>query len=195
MTKTIKTDKNGRILLTDFSDLVDTDATVYYSLKKNKNGTSPMNENDLISIAGRIKNILAKEDIALSPVGNILVNSYTHVLKSIYDFSDNLPEPHNKALKNLLRSKEDLPKYVIKLSTSKEKYKTLYEECMEAESRFSSNEAALDFYTDEYNALGGDVFWLEAESSPFLNDDHRRIMRASRAIQMCKYLIEKGKNE
>ncbi len=47
------------------------------------------------AISSRIKNIVAVEDIALSPVGNILVNYYTLVLKDLHDFAEHLPEPYN----------------------------------------------------------------------------------------------------
>ena len=39
MAKIIKVDKDGAVLLNDFSDVIDTAKVTYYSLKKNKDGT------------------------------------------------------------------------------------------------------------------------------------------------------------
>ncbi|HWY36833.1 MAG TPA: hypothetical protein VNX68_19460, partial [Nitrosopumilaceae archaeon] len=90
-----------------------------------------MNENnDVYAISGRIKNIIARRDLALSPAGTILVNAYTLALKELHDFSEKLPAPYNEELKNLLIQKETLPGYVIGLSTPKRDYVTLYEEVM-----------------------------------------------------------------
>jgi hypothetical protein len=152
-------------------------------------------ENDIYEIAGRIKNIIAKKDIALSPVGNILVNSYALVLKDLYDFADTLPMPLGDKLVDLLISKEGMPEYVIRLSQPKEN-KTLYEQVMEAREnpQFGSTEEALKSYSEEYEALGGDGFWLEAESSSLLSENHRKIMRLSRSIGMCKHLIQREKD-
>lgn len=156
---------------------------------------------DIYAISGRVKNIIAFSDIALSPVGNILVNSYVLVLKELHDFADKLPIPYNEELKELLIKKEGMPEYVIKLSTPKKEPMTLYEEVMEIKAQFETNQEALKFFIKEYEALGeeygmsGNEFWMEAENASMLTEDHRKIMRLQRSIQMCKYLIEKEKNE
>jgi hypothetical protein len=74
----------------------------------------------IYEIVGRIKNLVAKEDIALSPNGVILCNTYALMLKDLYEFSDTLNDVHKEKLNRLLRSKEELPVYVIKLITPKE---------------------------------------------------------------------------
>jgi len=162
-----------------------------------------MPKNDIYNISGRVKNHIAKKDIALSPVGNILVNSYTLVLKDIYDWAETIPEFYRDQLNKILMSKEEMPAYVIKLSTPEdEEFETLYDEVKATMSqpRFESNERALEHFEQEYKALGesygksGDEFWVEAESSNFLTKDYREIMRLNKCIQMCKYLIEKYKN-
>jgi hypothetical protein len=150
-----------------------------------------MNQNEIFAINGRIKNIVAREDIALSPVGNILINTYTHTLKDLYDFAELLPSPYGENLKALLLSKEDLPKNVIKLSSPKEKWMSLYDEVMLMKPKFGSNEEALSYFLKKYRDLGGDRFWLEAEAESDLTEDHREIMRVARSIQMCRYLIRK----
>ncbi len=58
--------------------------------------------------------------------------------------------------------------------------------------QFKTNEEALAFYTKEYEALGGDQLWEEAECSILTTSKHRKIMSVRRKIQMCKYLIGIG---
>ena len=158
--------------------------------------------NDIAGVNGRIKNILDRSDIALSPVGNILINSYTMVLVDLYAFSEKLPEPFRRDLLSLLESKEGMPELVIRLSTPKEKPMSLYDEVMKARAnpQFKSAQEGLDFYLEEYEALGaeygltGDEFWMQAEESELLNEDHKRIMRLQRGIQMFRHLIKKEEN-
>ncbi len=147
-----------------------------------------MPKNDIYDISSRIKNLIAKEDIALSPVGNILVNYYALAMKDLYDFSATLPAQYRDVLDKLLAQKEDVPMKVIKVSTPAEQdYRTLYEEV----SEFDLVEDALKYYTKEYQKLGGDDFWMEAEQTSMLTYEQRKIMRTARAIQMCEYLLEK----
>jgi len=154
-----------------------------------------MSKNDIYDIFGRVKNHIAIEDIALSPVGNILVNYFTLFLKELYDFSDELNETDGSNLRCVLKNNEKLPLNVIKVSTPEEqKYQTLYEQVQntKANPQFKTNTEALKYFIKEYHNLGGDDFWMEAEDSTILTEDHRKIMRLSRAIQMCKHLIGKG---
>jgi hypothetical protein len=156
---------------------------------------------DIYAISGRVKNIIAFSDIALSPVGNILVNSYVLVLKELHDFADKLPVPYNEELKDLLIKKEGMPEYVIRLSTPKEEPMTLYEEVMKVKAQFETNQEALEFFTKEYEALGeeygmsGDDLWFEAENSSNCTENYRKIMSLRMKIQMFKYLIGKERNK
>lgn len=158
-----------------------------------------MDKNDVYAISGRIKNIIAREDVALSPVGTVLVNYFTLVLKDLYDFADTLEDSKKEALFRLLRAKEDTPLHIIQVATPKEKAPTLYEEFTKAKPQFNTNEEALDHFIKEYDDLGslygmsGDDFWLEAEDSSYLNEDHIKIMRLQRQIQMCKHLIKRDR--
>jgi hypothetical protein len=156
-----------------------------------------MKSDDIYIISGRIKNILAKSDIALSPVGKILINAYTLVLKELQDYAEKIPEPWSRELKDLLISKEGMPEYVIRLSTPREKFMSLYDEVKKKEVEFESVKKALKHYTKEYEALGeeygisGDELWMRAESASMLDEDCIKIMRLARSIQMCKYLLKK----
>jgi len=155
---------------------------------------------DIYEISGRVKNIIAREDIALSPIGKILVNYYTLMLKSLYDFSETLPLENRIKLDSLIKENEILPMLVIKVSSQDQgEYKSLYDQVMETRNspQFGSNEEALSYYELVYKALTecngytGDGFWLEAESESYLTEDHKKIMKLARAIKMCKYLISK----
>ncbi len=75
-----------------------------------------MEQNDIHMIVARVKNHLAREDIALSPNGGILVNTFSMMLKDLYDFADTLDNPQQEQLRNFLFLKETLPLYVIKLT-------------------------------------------------------------------------------
>jgi hypothetical protein len=159
-----------------------------------------MNNTDIYQISGRIKNILASADIALSPAGTVLINTYALMLKDVYDFADTLSEPQKTALNHLLGTKEGLPKYVIQL-TQPPKNETLGEECLKAEVKFGSAELALAHFKQEYNQLGddygvsGDELWVRAQNAPILNDDCRKIMRLRQAIDLCGHLVKNGRSE
>ena len=60
------------------------------------------NDCSVYAISGRIKNILAREDIALSQVGSVLVNYFTLMLKELYDFSGTLPVQDREKLDSFL---------------------------------------------------------------------------------------------
>lgn len=155
-----------------------------------------MNKNkDIASISGRIKNLIAKKNLALGPAGNFLVNMYAHVLMELHTFAEKLPEPFSKELENLLISKENMPETVISLSTPKEQKLTPYEEVLCVKWRFKTNEEALEHFLKEYEDLGSKYnmaaqeFWMESETVPVMNEDHIKCCRLARQVQMCKYLI------
>jgi hypothetical protein len=160
-----------------------------------------MSKNDIYDISGRVKNLIAMEDIALSPVGTVLVNYHTLMLKGLYDFSDGLPEPHNSGLKRLLGQAENVPLSVIKVSSPKEEQMSLYEQVMRLKPQFPSAQDALAHLQSEYDGLGkrysmtGDEFWIEAENSGRNNDDTRMIRKLHMQIGMCNYLINKEKKD
>lgn len=76
-------------------------------------------ENDLMRIAARVKNkarMMCNGN--LTPVGDILCNSYCHVLNRLYKFSEGLSESDKLILHTILRSTEDMPGEVIVASKS-----------------------------------------------------------------------------
>jgi hypothetical protein len=155
--------------------------------------------NDIYAIVGRIKNLLAKEDIALSPVGTVLVNYYALALKEFYDYSEKLPQEYKEGFQRLLLSREDVPKNIILVSSPQEESETLYEKILKMKPQFETNEEALNQFSKEYKnltesyGLKDDEFWFEAESSSNLTEDHQEIMSLAGSIRMCKYLINKNK--
>lgn len=154
-------------------------------------------ENDIYAISGRIKNHIAMKDIALSPVGTILVNYFTLALKDLYDFAESLSEPNRTALIRLIMDKETVPRNIIQVSTQKQEA----EQAERFKPDFDSNEIALDFFLDRYEVLGakygksGDEYWAEAESAYENTEDHREIMRLHRNIGMLMNLVRKNDRE
>jgi hypothetical protein len=146
--------------------------------------------------------MLAREDIALSPVGNVLINYFALMLKDLYDLSEKFPNEYASQLSSMLEQKEIVPMLIIKVSTPKEEFMSLYDMVKEDMEKklFKTNEELLKNFMEEYEALGaeygmtGEEFWVEAESASKQIPDHWIIMRLARSIHMCKYLIEKDKN-
>ena len=84
---------------------------------------------DIYAISGRVKNFMAREDLGLTPAGEILSNTFSLFLKDLYSFSDTLPEPYKTQLWNIAYDRENLPCYIIRLCTPKpEPSNPLYEE-------------------------------------------------------------------
>ncbi len=170
-----------------------------------------MDNYDPLAISGRIKNIIAREDLAISPAGTFLVNYFTLFLHELYEFADKNPGVYNQELVKILNRGEELPKNVIKVSTPKNdpeeelpleddrRYDYAVQGIIDGREmcRFGSNEEALKHFTEEYEALGakynksGYEFWLEAECSSVDTDDYRTIMRLARSVAMCKHLMGK----
>ena len=159
---------------------------------------------DIYQIAGRVKNLIAVEDIALAQNGLHLVNMYSHFLKALYDFSETLPGPQQGVLQEILSSHESLPCNIMKLSKPKDDHKmSLYDHIMQLSPRFSSNEEAYRHFKDEYEALGqkyemsGDDFWMESEEADghftYKTADYEEIRRLHRSLSMCQYLMSKEK--
>ena len=151
--------------------------------------------NTVYAISGRMKNLLAMAGISLTPVGTILINSYTHVLKSLYDFAENLEGFNERAsLEHLLLQAESLPKSVIELTIPKEGT-TLYDDITRLMPMYPSNEDALADMIAEYEYCGGEEFWVEAESAILDTEEYSRIRTLRRGIGMCQYLVNKNKNK
>jgi len=73
------------------------------------------NSNDIYRVSARVKN-LARESAGanLTPVGEALCNTYTHVLLSLYAFAETLKNKKTKMkLIELIRKHEEMPAQVI----------------------------------------------------------------------------------
>ena len=75
-------------------------------------------------IKARIGNKIASSDIALSPVGEFLVNYFSLTLKDLYDFSDTLSAEQRTKLNSILVQKEDVPKQIIQACSAGEEENT-----------------------------------------------------------------------
>ena len=73
-------------------------------------------ENNIYQISARIKNAAAKNDHAFSAQGMALCNMYTHVIKTLYDFSDTLEDRDAAArLNDVILKQEDFPAKLLDL--------------------------------------------------------------------------------
>jgi putative component of toxin-antitoxin plasmid stabilization module len=69
---------------------------------------------DIYKIAARVKNLARGNNASLTQQGEILCNSYVHVMKALYDFADKLEDKNVKAqLTNLIRNQEGMPGTII----------------------------------------------------------------------------------
>ena len=73
----------------------------------------PSEKHDIYAISARVKNLASGGSRTLLPMGVMLCNSYTHVLKALYDFAETLPEPHKTSLLNLIQKHEGMPANII----------------------------------------------------------------------------------
>lgn len=75
---------------------------------------------DIYAIVGRMKNMIAKEDLALGPAGKVLLNYYALTLKELHEYAEALPEPYSDQLASLLVEHEDLPLLVMEVTAPSE---------------------------------------------------------------------------
>lgn len=74
----------------------------------------PKGPNDIYFINARVKNkARAGSGGVLTPVGDILCNSMSHVLKKLYEFSETLDDVNKEKLKAILQKAEEMPGDVI----------------------------------------------------------------------------------
>lgn len=72
------------------------------------------NSNDIYKIKARIANLARGPGMSLTPVGEILCNSFVHVCKALYEFADQVPDPNTKIqLIGLIRNQEAVPGTII----------------------------------------------------------------------------------
>lgn len=73
------------------------------------------NSLDIYKIAARVKN-LARISGPLTPVGEMMCNTYVHVLKALYEFADTLSSEDKERLIKLVMRHEDMPANLIAAS-------------------------------------------------------------------------------
>lgn len=72
------------------------------------------NSNDIYKIKARIANLARGPGMSLTPVGEILCNSFVHVLKALYDFADQIEDKAVKIqLIQIIRNQESVPGTII----------------------------------------------------------------------------------
>lgn len=72
------------------------------------------NSNDIYKLSARVKNLARGNGMGLTPMGDVLCNTYTHVLKAFYTFAETISDQDTKdKLVRLIRTHEDMPGNVI----------------------------------------------------------------------------------
>lgn len=72
------------------------------------------NSNDIYKIKARIANLARGPGMSLTPVGEILCNSFVHTLKALYDFADTIQDKTLKIqLTKIIRNQESVPGTII----------------------------------------------------------------------------------
>src|ERR1700677_1451112 len=72
------------------------------------------NSNDIYKIKARIANLARGPGMSLTPVGEILCNSFVHMLKSLYDFAEKIEDKPTKIqLISIIRNQESVPGTII----------------------------------------------------------------------------------
>lgn len=76
--------------------------------------TKQDNSNDIYKLSARVKNLARSGGAALTPMGDALCNTYTHVLKAFYTFAETMTNQDEKdRFLLLIRRHEDMPSNVI----------------------------------------------------------------------------------
>lgn len=72
------------------------------------------NSNDIYKIKARVANLARGPGVSLTPQGEMLCNTYVHVLKALYDFAENVQDKNIKVqLTDLIRKQEGMPGNLI----------------------------------------------------------------------------------
>ena len=72
------------------------------------------NSNDIYKIKARIANLARGPGMALTSVGEILCNSFVHMLKALYDFAETIQDKPTKIqLIAIIRNQEGVPGTII----------------------------------------------------------------------------------
>lgn len=72
------------------------------------------NSNDIYKIKARVANLARGSGASLTPVGEMMVNTFVHVLKDLYDFIETIPDKNMKIqLLQRIRKHENMPGNLI----------------------------------------------------------------------------------
>lgn len=72
------------------------------------------NSNDIYKIKARVANLARGPGMSLTPQGEMLCNSFVHVLKALYDFTETMEDKDAKIrLISLIRNQEGMPGVLI----------------------------------------------------------------------------------
>lgn len=72
------------------------------------------NSNDIYKIKARVANLARGPGVSLTPQGEMLCNTYVHVLKALYDFAETIEDKTIKiALTKAIRDQEGMPGTLI----------------------------------------------------------------------------------
>jgi hypothetical protein len=72
------------------------------------------NSNDIYKVKARVSNLARGSGASLTPVGEALCNSFVHVLKSLYDFAETIPDKSLRiSLIEKIKSNEGMPGTLI----------------------------------------------------------------------------------
>lgn len=72
------------------------------------------NSNDIYKIKARVANLARGPGVSLTPQGEMLCNTFTHVLKALYDFTETIEDKDLKInLIKVIRNQEGMPGVLI----------------------------------------------------------------------------------
>lgn len=108
----------------DLLELASQIETAYFSPKPIVNMSSlelqnEENSTDIYRVAARVKNLARADGGALTPVGDILCNSYVHVLIALYDFAETIDASKREELMSLIRANENMPANILSAARKK----------------------------------------------------------------------------
>lgn len=82
------------------------------------------NSSDIYKVSARIKNLARGGGAVLTPAGDMLCNSFTHVVKALYDFADTVPDKSVRIkLIEAIRNQEGMPASLVAAFSSGVKVK------------------------------------------------------------------------
>lgn len=77
------------------------------------------NSNDIYKIKARVANLARGSGASLTPVGEMLCNTFVHVAKDMYDFAESIDDASTKiGLIELIRKHENMPANLIAATTA-----------------------------------------------------------------------------